>query len=159
MLAALVLVDTSSGMFVRDPSYAQIRRKQDELAHSQGTEAAFEYEITHNPMRIETFKKHPEQIEIARRKVRMTSVNGYIYVPRAFGKWQPVTPRLSEIKVPTLIFCGDEDVGFAEAAQVLKKGITDSELVTVKGVGHSPHEDAPDIVNKALLKFLGRVKW
>ncbi len=159
MLAGLVLVDTSSGIFARDPSYAQIRQKQDELAYSQGTEAAFEYERTHNPMRIETFKKHPEQIEIARRKVRETSVNGYIYVPRAFDKWPPVTSRLSEIKVPTLIFWGNEDVGFTDAVQVLKQGIANSELVTVKGVGHNPHEEAPDIVNRELLKFLDRVKW
>lgn len=159
VLAGLVLVDTSSGMFARDPSYAQIRPKQDELARSQGTEAAFEYERAHNPMRIETFKKHPEQIEIARRKVRETSVNGYIYVPRAFGKWQPVTSRLSKIEVPTLIFWGDEDVGFTDAIQVLKKGIANSELVIVEGVGHNPHEEASDIVNRSLLEFLNRVKW
>lgn len=159
MLTALVLVDTSSGTFTRDPSYAVIRQKQDELALSQGTEAAFEYEAAHNPMRIATFEKHPEQKEVARRKVRMTSVNGYIYVPRAFVKWQPVTPRLSEINVPALIFWGDEDVAFTEAVQVLKEGITDAELITVKGVGHSPHEDAPDIVNEALLNFLDKISW
>jgi len=42
MLAALVLVDTSSGQFATDPIVAQVRQKQDELARSQGMEAAFE---------------------------------------------------------------------------------------------------------------------
>ncbi len=159
MLAALVLVDTSSGQFARDPNYSKLRQKLDELARSQDTEAAFEYEVANNPQRIERFQKHPEQREIARQRIRMISVDGYIYVPRAFGKWQPVTSRLSEIKVPTLIYRGEEDLAFTEAVQTLKKGIADSELVTVKGVGHSPHEEAPDIFNKALLRFLGRVKW
>ncbi len=159
MLAALVLVDTSSGQFARDPNYAQIRQKLDELARSQGMEAAFEYDSANNPMRIDRFQKHPELKEITRQKMLMTSVDGYLYASGSIGKWEPVTPRLSEIKVPALIYCGDEDSGFTEATKVLKEGIADSEVVTVKGVGHNPHEEAPDIFNEALLKFLDRVKW
>ena len=159
MLAALVLVDTSSEPMVRDAGYAQLRQKVDELARSQGLEAAFEYDAAHNPTRIERFNKHPEQKEIARQKVLNTSVNGYIYTSRAIDKRPTVTSRLSEIKVPTLIYWGDEDTPFTTAVQVLKQGIAGSELVTVKGVGHSPHEEAPDIFNKALLKFLERVRW
>ena len=75
------------------------------------------------------------------------------------AKRKPVTSRLSEIKVPTLIYWGDEDSAFTEAVQVLKEGIAGSELITVKGVGHSPHEEAPDVFNEALLKFLDKVKW
>ena len=159
MLAALVLVDTSSGQFARDPNYTQLRQKLDELARTQGTAAAFEYDAAHNPMRIERFQKHPELREVARQKVLMTSVDGYIYASRAIGKWVPVTPRLSEIKVPALIFWGDEDSPFTEAVQILKKGIANSELITVKGAGHNPHEEAPDVFNKALLEFLDRIKW
>ena len=159
MLAALVLVDTSSGEFARAPDYAQMRQKLDELARSQGMEAAFEYNLANNPMMIERFQQYPEMKEISRRKLLMTSVDGYIYAPRSIEKWTPVTPRLSEIKVPTLIYWGEEDLGFTEAVQILKKGITDSELVTVKGVGHSPHEEAPDVFNEELLKFLSKTKW
>jgi pimeloyl-ACP methyl ester carboxylesterase len=158
-LAGLVLVDTSSGQFGRDPNFAQLRQKLDELARSQGLEAAFEYDASNNPMRIERFKKHPELREVSRQKVLMTSVNGYIYGPRAIAKWQPVTPRLSEIRVPTAIFWGDEDTAFTEPVKILEKEIAGSVLVTVQGVGHNPHEEAPDIFNQALLKFLERVKW
>jgi pimeloyl-ACP methyl ester carboxylesterase len=158
-LAALVLVDTSSGQFGSDPNYAQLRQKLDELARSQGVEAAFEYDASNNPMRIERFKKHPELRGVSRQKVVMTSVAGYIYGPRAIAKWQPVTPRLSEIRVPTLICWGDEDTPFVEAVKILEKGISGSVLVTVQGVGHNPHEEAPEIFNQALLKFLERVKW
>ncbi|MFC1897277.1 alpha/beta fold hydrolase [Chloroflexota bacterium] len=159
MLAALVLVDTSSGQFARDPSSAQIQEKQREVALSQGMEAAFEYGIANNPMTIERIRKHPELSEVTRRKMLMTSVDGYINGSKAIGQWQPVTDRLSEIKVPTLICWGDEDLGFTEAVQVLKRRIADSELVTFKGVGHNPHEEAIDAFNEALLKFLDRIKW
>ncbi len=159
MLTALVLVDTSSGEFERDPNYAELRQKLDELARSQGMEAAFEYDAANNPQRIERFQKHPELREVTRQKMLMTSVDSYIYISKAMGKWQPVTSRLSEIKLPTLIYWGDEDAPFLRATQILKEGIADSELVTVKGVGHSPHEEAPDLFNNALLKFLGRVNW
>ncbi len=159
MLAALVLVDTSSGQSATDPSVAQVRQKQDELARSQGMEAAFEFSIANNPMMIERLQRHPELREVTRRKMLMTSVDGYIYGSSSVGRWEPVTPRLSEIKVPALISWGEEDVGFTEAVQVLKEGIADSELVTVKGVGHSPPEEAPDVFNEALLKFLDRINW
>ena len=159
MLAGLVLVDTSSGQFAMDPSVAQLRQKQDELARSQGMEAAFEFSIANNPMMIERLKQHLEQKEVTRRKMLMTSVDGSIYGMSAIGKWEAVTPRVSEIKVPALIYWGEEDLGFTEAVQVLKEGIADSELVTVKGVGHNPHEEAPDAFNEALLKFLNRIKW
>jgi len=159
MLAALVLVDTSSGQFARDPSVVQLQEKQRELARSQGMEAAFEFSITSMPATIERIQKHPELKEITRRKMLQTSVDGYIYGSAAIGKWQPVTDRLSEIKVPTLICWGDEDAAFTEAVQVLKRGIADSELVTFKGAGHNPHEEASEAFNGALLKLLDRVKW
>ena len=159
MLTGLVLVDTSSGEFERPAGFAELRQKLDELARSQGVEAAFEYEAANNPTRIERFQKHPEQREIVRRKMLMTSVDGYVYIAKAMGKWQPVTARISEIKVPTLIYWGDEDLPFFNAVQILKEGIAGSELITVNGVGHSPHEEAPDVFNEALLRFLNRIKW
>ena len=159
MLAALVLVGTSSGPLAMAPGYAQLRQKLSELARSQGMEAAFEYDAANNPQRIERFQKHPELREVTRRKMLMTSVDGYVYIANAMGKREPVTSRLSEIKVPTLIYRGEEDLPFADAVQTLKKGIADSELVTVNGVGHSPHEEAPEVFNGALLRFLDRINW
>jgi len=159
MLTGLVLVDTSSGQFARDPNYAQLRQKLDELARTKGMEAAFEYDAANNPMRIERFQKHPELREISRQRVMQTSVDGYIYMSRAIGKWEPLTSRLSEIRVPTLIFWGNEDTPFAEPSKVMKEGIPNSEMVTVEGAGHSPQEEAPEVFNEALLKFLSKLTW
>jgi len=158
-LAGLVLVCTSSGSTKFSADFAALREKLHQIARSQGMEAAVEFDMANNPMRIERLKKHPELREVSRRRMLMTSVNGYIYGQKAIVEWQPVTSRLSEIKVPALICWGDEDEAFSEAVQILNKEIADSELVTFKGVGHNPHEEATDAFNEALLKFLGRVKW
>lgn len=159
MVKGLVLVDTSSGEWDVAPGYAELRAKLNEIARTQGLEAAFEYDAANNPSRIERFKKHPEQREIAKKRVMSTSVDGYIYVANSFGKWQSVTNRLEEIKVPTLIFWGEEDLPFEKASRVLHQSIENSELVTVTGAGHSPHEDAPELFNKKLLAFLAGISW
>ena len=157
MVSALVLVDTSSGTFDVAPGYPELRAKMDELAREEGIDAAFEYEATHNPIRIERFRRHPEWREIARLKALGTSVDGYIYVARSFGKWQPVTDRLGEIRVPALIFRGDEDAPFVGASEVLSKSIARAELVVVPGAGHSPHEETPAIFNEKVVPFLAAV--
>ena len=157
-LSGLVLVDTSSGPYGGgDTKTGQLTKKVVELAISQGMEAAFEYDARHNPERIEKFKIHPELREEARQTMLMMSVNAYIWGSRTVAKWQPVTPRLFEIKVPTMIFWGEDDIRFATAVKILETGIAGSILTKVKGVGHSPHQDAPDIFNRNLLKFLERV--
>lgn len=159
LVAALVLVDTSSGEYGTAPEAVALRRKLDETARAQGMDAAFEYDCAHNPVRIERFQRHPEQRELARRKLLTTPRDGYIYVAGAMSKKQNVTARLSEIKVPTLIFWGDEDTPFREPSQTMQRGIANSQMVTIHGVGHSPHEEAPLVLNDALLKFLDTIKW
>jgi 2-succinyl-6-hydroxy-2,4-cyclohexadiene-1-carboxylate synthase len=158
LVRGLVLVDTSSGEWDVIPGYAELRAKLDELARNEGLEAAFAFDAANNPVRIQRFQKQPEQREIARRKTLSTSVNGYIYAPRSFGKWQSVTSRLSEIKVPTLIIRGEEDLGFVKASDVLQKFIKGAELAVVPGAYHNPHEEAPGFVNEKFLKFLSRLK-
>jgi 2-succinyl-6-hydroxy-2,4-cyclohexadiene-1-carboxylate synthase len=157
MVRALVLVDTSSGDFETVTGYEQLRARLDDLALNVGLEAAFEYDAVNNPVRIERFRKHPEWKDVARRKVLSTSVAGYIYTPRAFGKWKAVTGRLSEIGIPTLIFCGQDDTPFLKASQVLRNSIKDSELVVVPDAGHSPHEEAPEFFNRHLKSFLDSI--
>ena len=158
MVTRLVLVDTSSGEFEVTPGYAELRITLDELARTKGMEAAFEYDAAHNPVRVERFQKHPELREITRKKMVATSVDGYIYTPRAFRKWKPVTGRLGEIRAPALIFWGEEDTAFYKASKTLESGLAGSSLITVPNVGHSPHEEAPDIFNRELLRFLAETQ-
>lgn len=158
LVSALVLVDTSSGNWDLPPGYDTVRSTLDHLARDQGLDAAFEYEVENNPIKKNKFLKHPELREIARQKVLNTSVDGYIYFPRAFKKWAPVSNRLNEIAVPVLIFLGEEDTAFIKASQVLKNAIKNAELKTIPDAGHNPHEESPEIFNTYLLEFLKTIR-
>ena len=157
-VSALVLVDTSSGEFERVPGYEELRAKLDELARTEGTEAAFEYNAEHNAWVRERFEKHPELREISRQKTLQTSVDGYVYCGKAIANWPPVTGRLSDIRVPTLIFRGEEDTPFVRPSQIMKEAIAGARLVVIPGAGHSPHEEAPEAFNRALIEFLDEVR-
>jgi len=159
LIRGLVLVDTSSGEWDIVPGYAEFRLKLHDLALAEGLDAAFEYDATHNPTRVEKFKRHPELREVARQKVLNTSLNGYIHVSKTFQAWPAVTDRLSQIKVPTLIVLGEEDTGFIRPSKIMNERIAGSELVVIKNVGHNPHEEDAAAFNKAFLDFLPKIVW
>ena len=157
-LAGLILVDTASGPYGGgNTKTGELTQKLVGIAVSQGMDAVFEYDAAHNPERIEKFMHHPELIEPARQTMLAMSVNAYIWGSQTVAKWPPVTPRLGEIRVPTLIFRGEEDLRFATAVKTLEQGIHGSILTTIKSTGHSPHQDSPEIFNRKLVKFLARV--
>lgn len=159
MVRGLVLVDTSSGDWDMAPGFAEYRAKLDEIARNEGLAAVFEYDSANNEAKIEKYKRHPEFREKDRQKVLNTSVDGYVYVAGTFRKWGPVTDRLEEIKVPTLVFLGEEDTAFIKASQVMKDGIDGAELITIPGTGHNPHEETPDVFNEAFLSFISKIVW
>jgi pimeloyl-ACP methyl ester carboxylesterase len=66
------------------------------------------------------------------------------------------TERLTEIRVPALILCGDADkpVPLETASKVLAEKIPDARLVVIKDTGHFPHMEKPEIVNEALWQWL-----
>ena len=73
---------------------------------------------------------------------------------------QPLTPpaikRLSEIKCPTLVVLGGDDLPhIKDAANALANGISGAKLVTIPGAGHIVNLDARDRYNEELVKFLG----
>ncbi|MFH2131838.1 MAG: alpha/beta fold hydrolase [bacterium] len=159
MIRGLVLVDTCSGEWDIAPGYAEFKDKLHALARDEGLEAAFEYDATYNPTRVEKFQKHPELKEVARQKVLNTSLNGYIHVSNTFQAWPPVTDRLSEIRVPTLIVLGEEDTGFIRPSKIMNEKIAGSKLSIIKNVGHNPHEEDADSFNRIFLDFLPRIVW
>ena len=71
---------------------------------------------------------------------------------------QSLTDRLGEIRAPTLIVVGDRDDPFIEPARQMHAGIPGSELVVVPECGHSPQIEFPEIFNRTLLDFFGRVE-
>ncbi|MEE9202062.1 MAG: alpha/beta hydrolase [Dehalococcoidia bacterium] len=156
LVAALVLVDTSSGEMDMPQEHREARLKALEVARTQGMGAAYDYVAANSPMVREHLQKHPRMREISRQRTVETSVDGYIHAWDAIRNWTPVTPRLSEIKVPTLIVVGEEDASFLRPAQVLKEGIPNSRVAVIPGSGHTPHLEQPEAFNRVLRGFLGQ---
>jgi pimeloyl-ACP methyl ester carboxylesterase len=68
----------------------------------------------------------------------------------------PVGGRLGEIRCPTLVLVGEEDVADMQAvAAHVAASIEAARLVTVPGAAHLPSLERPDEVNPVLFSFLG----
>ena len=60
------------------------------------------------------------------------------------------------IETPTMILGGEEDYPtFAEEARHAASVFPNGEAVVIPNVGHNPHEEAPEILNAELIRFLG----
>ena len=71
----------------------------------------------------------------------------------------PAIKRLAEVRVPTLIVVGDEDVPeVIEAAGILEQGIAGARKVVIAGAAHHPHMEKPEDFNRVVLDFLRGVQ-
>ena len=68
---------------------------------------------------------------------------------------QGVYEQLGQIKTPTLVLVGDEDVATVPAkAERMHQAIAGSKLVVIPGAGHSASIEQPALVTKAIEEFL-----
>jgi pimeloyl-ACP methyl ester carboxylesterase len=64
-------------------------------------------------------------------------------------------PRFSYIQAPALIIGGDRDPFFdLEDPIAAYRGIKNSELCIIPGVGHFPNDESPDMFNEVVFNFL-----
>jgi 3-oxoadipate enol-lactonase len=151
--ASMVLADTSSGYGAAaaaawDERIAAVRAKGIG-AIVQGTLERWFTE----PFR----KSHPEVVDKVGGWIAQTPVNGYCGCGKALPKLN-ATPRLGEIKVPTLVICGEQDMGTPPAmAQVIHAGIQDSELVLIPQAAHLSNMEQPAQFLGAVEKFYRRI--
>jgi len=67
-------------------------------------------------------------------------------------------PTLREIRVPTLVLCGDEDVLTPPSdAELLRRGIAGSRLEVIPRAGHLANLENPDAFNASLRRFLAEL--
>ncbi len=81
------------------------------------------------------------------------------YVSRLTGQMRGMDTVVNDwqhIEIKTLILGGAEDYPtYAEEAEHAAGVFPNGEAVNIPGIGHNPHEEAPDIVNAELIRFLG----
>lgn len=67
----------------------------------------------------------------------------------------PLTPRLGEIRCPTLVLAGERDAAGMAAATLVAQRIPGGTLRQVAGAGEAPQLDAPDAVLAEIRFFVG----
>lgn len=68
---------------------------------------------------------------------------------------EDLTPRLGEIRVPTLVIWGESDLTLAPGSfPDLVKKLPDARGLALPGLGHQPHLSSPEIVNDRIIRFL-----
>jgi 3-oxoadipate enol-lactonase len=69
-----------------------------------------------------------------------------------------LTPRLAELRCPSIVFHGDADIAIDVAhGEALAKGLPNCQrFVRMPGAGHAPNLTHPDVINPPLGEFLAR---
>ena len=84
---------------------------------------------------------------------RAVLFQGRSWIDKADMTW-----RLVAIDVPALVIHGEEDVPLPiERAQAMADALLRATFVRVPGAGHSVNLEAPETVNAAIARFLGRL--
>jgi 2-succinyl-6-hydroxy-2,4-cyclohexadiene-1-carboxylate synthase len=156
MVRALVLVDTAAETpkALRAIERAEDRQRLVRLVDEQGMEAVFEEQLKAADARV---RENPAFVATWREQFLMTSADAYVGGAIGMSKRRPVVDRLGEIKVPTLVICGEKDEPFLDASNVMHENIPGSELVIIPGAGHNPQIETPVEFNSILSGFLDRV--
>ena len=151
---ALVLMDTWAE--VPRGRGMEERARLLEIAEAQGMEAAFDEQLRLNPQ-ADQLNAYPGFLEVWRQQFLMTSREAYIYCAYAIGSTPSWRDRLNQIRVPTLVVCGENDEPFLDAATQLHEGIRGSEMAIIPGAAHTPQIEKPAEFNHVLTGFLSRV--
>lgn len=153
-LISLTLEDTSYRFALgRNEQIARWTAMRHRLAEEQGMEAVAALPpVAPTPPHLTAER----QAETNARLARM-SPDAFIGAwKHALEDWPGTEDRASRIAAPTLVVCGDLDVGLVGASKTLAALIPGAELAMIADAGHSPQFECPDAFNAALRRHLDR---
>ena len=157
-VAALVLMDTSAAA-VEPAALPEHEQLADGLLHGDDATRSALMDTLQTIMYSAAWRaREPERL--AQEKVQMLGYDrhGQYLAGRAVADRDDVTERLGEIRAPTLVLCGTEDVATPpEHSRVLAERIAGAELVWIDGAGHHSAVEEAEAVTRALEAFLARV--
>jgi proline iminopeptidase len=79
-----------------------------------------------------------------------------MYPTGVLADWN-VTPRLGEVRVPTLVLCGRHDEATPKMAEVIAAGVPGAELVVFEASSHTAPIEEPEHYVAVVREFLSRV--
>lgn len=157
MVAALVLGAPNVGGHEFSEEVRRFGAKEDDLLDGGNITGATELNLR---MWVDGPHRTPDQVDASvRERVREMQFHAFNMPVPDDAEWQPLTPpaigRLDEIRVPTLIIVGDQDVSeFLRLADIVAEGIAKAEQVVIPGVAHLPNMEKPAEYNRVVLDFL-----
>jgi pimeloyl-ACP methyl ester carboxylesterase len=102
-----------------------------------------------------TQTEQPELVDRIREAILRAPPQGMIDALAGLAARADSTPSLREIRVPTLVVCGEEDsITPVADSEVLHRGIAGSRLVVLQRAGHLSNLEKPGVYNQALTAFL-----
>lgn len=153
MLHSLVLSDTSSGYTAEE---AQVFEQRAALAEREGME----------PIVLPTLERwftapfrasSPAVVERIARAIRANDPRAYAASCRAVGAMS-LTERLSEIRCPTMVVVGEQDLGTTpEMARAIARRIPGARLELIPQAAHLVPVEKAAVFNALLRDFLARV--
>ena len=151
-LRGLILQDTRAGADGEEAR--QSRATLAEKVRKQGAVAAAEAFLP-RLLGETTHKQQPEVVSLVREIILSTSPRGIADALAGLSARADSTTTLREIRVPTLVVVGAEDVLTpVEEAEALQRGITGSRLALIPKAGHLSNLENPDAFNEVLIGFL-----
>jgi len=149
-LASMTLCDTTS----RYPAEAApMWQERIRIAESKGMAPLVQ--PTLERWFTEGFRKnHAEKVRPVAALIENTPVPGYVGCCNAIPKIN-VTSRLKELKVPTLVICGNDDPATPPAmAREIQENIPGARLTLIPQAAHLANIEQPEAFNRALAGFL-----
>jgi pimeloyl-ACP methyl ester carboxylesterase len=105
----------------------------------------------------------PEQVDpVVRQRVYKMQHHAFTIPTPEGARRCPLAPpafaRLGEIRAPTLVLVGDQDVpDFQKRSELVAARIPNARRVVMPGVAHMINMERPDEFNRLVLEFLGQV--
>jgi 3-oxoadipate enol-lactonase len=154
----LVLVAPGMGGFQgeEDPFEKKMYEEYDQAIEAGDKDRAAEIEAQ---VWVDGPRRSPDQVDADFRKKALALIRHTVELGIGEGEGDiarpPVAGRLGEIKAPTLLILGEEDVSIMTAvAKELEGGIADLKRVDMPGTAHLPPMEKPDEFNRIVLDFL-----
>lgn len=105
-------------------------------------------------------RRTPDEVDhTARERVRAMTARNYFAIPEVEAEELPLDPpalsRLAEVRAPTLVVLGDQDVpDILAIGRLLEGGVVGAGKVTITGTAHHPNLEKPEEFNRTVLGFL-----
>lgn len=152
---ALVLADTQCAADTEEAK--EKRYKSIEQIQSKGLED-YADDLVKNLFCRESKDHKPEIVDTIRQTILSTPVTTIARTLSALAQRTETCSVLGEIKVPTLILCGEEDIITPpEKSRYMQQHIRHSEFHLIRSAGHMSNMEQPQAFNKHLLDFMAKL--